>query len=123
MSFDRLGSAPAPQSGQMNSRGHQGLLSLLTAPMVAEYTAAGWWGEETIYHLALRHARSTPDAFALRDRHRRLTSAEPGGNRDRAARLLAQRLCVLPVTAPRSPGRRGRRARRPHARRRADRRA
>src|SRR5437868_3541973 len=56
-------------SGQMNSRGPQGLLTLLTAPMVAEYTTAGWWGDETIYRLALRHARTTPDAFALRDRH------------------------------------------------------
>ena len=75
----------------MNSRGHQGLLTLLTAPMVAEYTAAGWWGEETIYHLALRHARTTPDAFALRDRHRRLTYAELIAAADRLAAVLAGR--------------------------------
>jgi acyl-CoA synthetase len=73
----------------MNSRGHQGLLSLLTAPMVAEYTAAGWWGDETIYHLAARHARTTPNAFALRDRHRRLTYAELIAVADRLAAHLA----------------------------------
>ena len=126
------------------------LLTLLNAPTLAAYTAAGYWGDETIYRLAARHARATPDAFAVRDRHRRLTyagagrgrrpaggasrrpgpapgaarrgvAAEPGRDRDRAARLLAQRLCLLPVAASRPHGRRGRRAGRPHARRRADR--
>jgi acyl-CoA synthetase (AMP-forming)/AMP-acid ligase II len=49
------------------------LLSLLNASSLAAYTAAGYWGEETLYALALRHARAMPDAFAVRDRHRRLT--------------------------------------------------
>src|SRR5207302_10521613 len=67
------------------------LLTLLNAPTLAAYTAAGWWGEETIYHLALRHARATPDAFALRDRHRRLTFAELIAAADRLAAVLAGR--------------------------------
>src|SRR5439155_27016727 len=49
------------------------LLTLLNAPTLAAYTASGLWGDETIYQLAARHARATPDAFAVRDRNRRLT--------------------------------------------------
>jgi acyl-CoA synthetase (AMP-forming)/AMP-acid ligase II len=65
------------------------LPTLLNAPTLAAYTAAGWWGDETIYHLAARHARTTPDAFALRDRHRRLTYAELVAAADRLAASLA----------------------------------
>jgi len=43
--------------------------------MIAAYTAAGVWGHETIYRLVARQAQMTPDAFAVRDRHRRLTYA------------------------------------------------
>jgi hypothetical protein len=32
------------------------LLTLLSAPAVAAYTAAGFWGDETIYCLVARHA-------------------------------------------------------------------
>src|SRR5260370_42226111 len=82
------------------------LLTLLNAPMVAEYTAAGWWGEETIYHLAARHARTTPDAFALRDRHRRLTYAELIAAADRlAAGLAGNGLCPGQRVAVRLPSR------------------
>ena len=49
------------------------LLTLLNAPTLAAYTAAGLWGDETIYQLAARHAQATPAAFAVRDHHRRLT--------------------------------------------------
>src|SRR5205085_498556 len=49
------------------------LLTLLNAPRLAAYTAAGLWRDETIYRLAARYARETPEAFAVRDRHRRLT--------------------------------------------------
>ena len=52
------------------------LLTLLNARTLAAYTEAGFWGTETIYHLAARHARAVPDAFAVRDRHRRLNYAE-----------------------------------------------
>src|SRR5260370_40641408 len=49
------------------------LLTLLNAPDLAAYPAAGYWGEETLYAIAARHALMTPEAFAVRDRHRRLT--------------------------------------------------
>jgi acyl-CoA synthetase (AMP-forming)/AMP-acid ligase II len=49
------------------------LLTLLNARDLAAYTASGWWGEETLYAIAARHAAATPDAFAVRDRHRRLS--------------------------------------------------
>ena len=46
------------------------LLTLLNAPTLATYTAAGFWGNETIYHLAARRACATPGAFAVTDRYR-----------------------------------------------------
>jgi acyl-CoA synthetase len=67
------------------------LLTLLNAPMVAAYTAAGFWGGETIYHLAVRHAHTTPQAFAVRDHHHRLSYAELVTAADRLAAHLAGR--------------------------------
>jgi acyl-CoA synthetase len=61
--------------------------------MVAAYSAAGFWGKETIYHLAARHARTAPKARALRDLHRRLSYAELVAAADRlAAHLAGQRI-------------------------------
>ena len=57
--------------------------------MVAAYTAAGVWGDETIYRLAARQGRTTPGAFAVRDRHRRLTYAALVEAADRLAAHLA----------------------------------
>ena len=65
------------------------LLTLLNAADLAAYTEAGWWGDETIYAIAVRHARATPDAFAVRDRHRRLTYRELVAAADRLAAHLA----------------------------------
>jgi len=65
------------------------LLTLLKPSTVAAYTAAGFWGNETIYHLAARHAQTTPQAFAVRDRHRRLSYAELVAATDRLAAHLA----------------------------------
>jgi acyl-CoA synthetase (AMP-forming)/AMP-acid ligase II len=65
------------------------LLTLLSAPNLAAYTAAGYWGDETIYRLAAGQARAHPGAFALRDRHRRLTYAELVAAADRLAGHLA----------------------------------
>jgi acyl-CoA synthetase len=65
------------------------LLTLLNAPTIAAYTAAGFWGDETIYHLAARHARTTPQACAVRDRHRWLSYAELVAAADRLAAHLA----------------------------------
>jgi len=57
--------------------------------MVAAYTSAGFWGKETIYRLAAWQARSAPGAFAVRDRHRRLTYAALVEAADRLAASLA----------------------------------
>jgi acyl-CoA synthetase (AMP-forming)/AMP-acid ligase II len=65
------------------------LLTLLNAPTIAAYIAAGFWGDETIYHLAARHARTTPQACAVRDRHRRMNYAELVAAADRLAAHLA----------------------------------
>jgi acyl-CoA synthetase (AMP-forming)/AMP-acid ligase II len=65
------------------------LLTLLNAATLAAYTATGFWGDETIYRLATRHARATPQAFAVRDRHRRLTYAELVAAADHLAGHLA----------------------------------
>ncbi|HZT89216.1 MAG TPA: class I adenylate-forming enzyme family protein [Stellaceae bacterium] len=65
------------------------LLTLLNAQTLAAYTAAGFWGKETIYRLAVRRAEEAPDAFALRARHRRLTYAEVVAAADRLAAQLA----------------------------------
>jgi acyl-CoA synthetase (AMP-forming)/AMP-acid ligase II len=67
------------------------LLTLLNAQMLAAYTAAGYWGNETLYAVAVRHARSTPNSFAVRDRHRRLTYAELVESAARLAAGLAAR--------------------------------
>ncbi len=64
------------------------VLTLLNAPSIAAYTAAGFWGGETIYGLAARHAQMTPQAWAMRDRHRRLGYAELIAAADRLAAYL-----------------------------------
>jgi len=65
------------------------LLTRLNAPDLAVYSAAGYWGEETLYAVAGRHARTTPDAFAVRDRHRRLSYRALVEAADRLAAGLA----------------------------------
>jgi acyl-CoA synthetase (AMP-forming)/AMP-acid ligase II len=61
----------------------------LNPSVVAAYTAAGFWGEETIYRLAARQSRIAPGAFAVRDRYRRLTYAALVDAADRLAASLA----------------------------------
>jgi acyl-CoA synthetase (AMP-forming)/AMP-acid ligase II len=68
------------------------LLTLLNARRLAAYTAAGYWGDATLYAVAARHARATPDSFAVRDRVRRLTYAALVSAADRLAASLAARL-------------------------------
>jgi acyl-CoA synthetase (AMP-forming)/AMP-acid ligase II len=65
------------------------LLTLLNAPAIAAYTAAGFWGTQTIYRLVARHAQTMPQACAVRDRHRRLGYAELVAAADRLAASLA----------------------------------
>ena len=65
------------------------LRTLLDPSTIAARTAAGFWGDETIYRLAARRARTTPDAFVVRDRHRRLTYRAVVEAADRLAAGLA----------------------------------
>jgi acyl-CoA synthetase len=65
------------------------LPTLLTPSRLAAYTAAGFWGDETIYCLAARQARMTPGAFAVRDRYRRMTYTALVDIADRLAANLA----------------------------------
>ncbi len=65
------------------------LLTLLNAPALAAYTAAGHWGAETLYAIAARHARAAPHRFAVRDRYRRLSYAALVAAADRLAAHLA----------------------------------
>lgn len=65
------------------------LLTLLNGPTLAAHTAAGYWGTETLYGVAARHARAAPDRPAVRDRYRRLTYAALVDAADRLAGHLA----------------------------------
>ncbi len=67
------------------------LLTLLSPAAVEHYTAAGYWGEETLYEIAARHSGAMPEAFAVRDRSRRLTYRTLVAAADRLAALLAGR--------------------------------
>jgi acyl-CoA synthetase (AMP-forming)/AMP-acid ligase II len=67
------------------------LMTLLNAPSIAAYTAAGLWGDDTIYRLVARRARVAPKSNAVRDRRRRMTYAELMEAADRLAANLAGR--------------------------------
>src|SRR3954467_7810212 len=51
-------------------------LTRLSAELIEKYEAEGFWQGDTIYALVRRHAEHTPQAFAVRDRYRRLTYAQ-----------------------------------------------
>eukprot|EP01037_Dinobryon_pediforme_P002167 gene2167-2204_t len=77
------------------------MLTLLSRTMLETYTNAGFWADDTIYALAARHAQTTPDAPAVRDRigpvsYRDLVSAADELARDMAARgvRIGQRVAV-----------------------------
>src|SRR5215472_4073804 len=73
----------------MHRQPDQRLITRLTPAMAERYTASGHWGEKTLYEIAARHAAATPDAFAVRDRSRRLTSRTLVAAADRIAAFLA----------------------------------
>ena len=52
------------------------LLSLHNPQTARRYYEAGWWQNEAMYTLAAQHARTRPQAFALRDSRHRLTWAQ-----------------------------------------------
>jgi acyl-CoA synthetase len=49
------------------------MLTRLSAELIKKYESDGFWGGDTIYSLARWHAERTPDAYALRDRVRRVS--------------------------------------------------
>jgi acyl-CoA synthetase (AMP-forming)/AMP-acid ligase II len=49
------------------------ILTRLSAELIQKYEAEGFWRGDTIYALVRWHAQHTPQAFAVRDRFRRLT--------------------------------------------------
>ena len=49
------------------------ILTRLSAELIEKYEAEGFWQGDTIYALVRWHAEHTPQAFAVRDRFRRLT--------------------------------------------------
>jgi acyl-CoA synthetase (AMP-forming)/AMP-acid ligase II len=67
------------------------ILSLLSAERLAEHTRDGFWGEDTIYALAAGQAARSPNAFAIRDRFRRLTYRQIVDAADALAADLAAR--------------------------------
>ena len=52
------------------------ILTRLSAGLIAQYEAEGFWKRDTIYALVRGHAERTPHAHAVRDRFRRLTYRE-----------------------------------------------
>jgi acyl-CoA synthetase len=67
------------------------ILTLLSKDRIEEHTASGHWRSETIYMAAATHAERIPDAFAVRDRFRRLTYRALVDAADRLAADLVRR--------------------------------
>ncbi|MFL5092718.1 MAG: AMP-binding protein, partial [Xanthobacteraceae bacterium] len=67
------------------------ILTLLSSELIRQYYAEGFWRDETIYALVAAHARRAPDAYAVRDRYRRVSYGEFVAAADRLATDLARR--------------------------------
>jgi acyl-CoA synthetase (AMP-forming)/AMP-acid ligase II len=66
------------------------ILTRLSAELIEKYEADGFWQGDTIYALVRWHAQHTPQAFAVRDRYRRLTYAQLLAAADALAADLAR---------------------------------
>ena len=66
------------------------ILTRLSAELIEQYEAEGFWRGDTIYALVRWHAEHTPQAFAVRDRFRRLTYRELLAAADALAADLAR---------------------------------
>jgi acyl-coenzyme A synthetase/AMP-(fatty) acid ligase len=66
------------------------ILTLLSTDRIAQHTEAGHWRDQTIYMEAAAHMRRAPNAYAVRDRSRRLTYRELIDAADRLAADLAR---------------------------------
>ena len=67
------------------------ILTRLSAELIAQYETEGFWGGDTIYSLARWHAEHTPQAFAVRDRVRRISYQALIESADTLAADLASR--------------------------------
>ncbi|HUF81386.1 MAG TPA: class I adenylate-forming enzyme family protein, partial [Burkholderiales bacterium] len=67
------------------------ILTRLSAELIRQYEAEGFWGRDTIYSLARGHAARAPGSFAVRDRFRRLTYRQLIAAADALAADLARR--------------------------------
>jgi len=63
-------------------------LTLLSQAQITEFYRAGYWCDDTIYSLAHRRAADAPQAFAVRDRLRRITYGQLIAAADRLASEL-----------------------------------
>src|SRR5688572_5707013 len=63
----------------------------LSAGLIAQYTAAGFWRSDTIYSLVRGHAAHAPESFAVRDRFRRVSYRALADAADALAADLAAR--------------------------------
>src|SRR4051812_33424286 len=66
------------------------ILTRLSAELIEKYEAEGFWQGDTIHALVRWHAEHTPQAFAVRDRVRRLTYRELLAAADALAAELAR---------------------------------
>jgi acyl-CoA synthetase (AMP-forming)/AMP-acid ligase II len=66
------------------------ILTRLSAELIEKYEAEGFWQGDTIHGLVRWHAEHTPQAFAVRDRFRRLTYAQLLAAADALAADLAR---------------------------------
>ena len=67
------------------------ILTCLSAELIRKYEAEGFWRGDTIYSLVRGHAQRAPEAFAVRDRFRRLTYRQLLSAADALAADLAGR--------------------------------
>ena len=66
------------------------VLTRLSSELIEKYEAEGFWQGDTIYALMRRHAEHRPQAYAVRDRYRRLTYRELLAAADALAADLAR---------------------------------
>jgi acyl-CoA synthetase len=67
------------------------ILTRLSAQMIRQYEAQGFWRRDTIYALAHGHAQRAPEAYAVRDRFRRVNRRDLIAAADALAADLAVR--------------------------------
>src|SRR5438309_308255 len=74
-----------PASARRSGNPMNTILTLLGAEQMRRYSAAGLWGDGTIYALARQHAERAPARHAVRERGRRISYGELIAAADRLA--------------------------------------